>query len=118
MEQVYAVIKSGGKQYSVHPGDVIRVEKLELEPGQSLESKEVLLVGGALSEIGKPLVANASVKLVVKAQDRAPKVIVFKKNRRKGLRRFKTHRQPFTELFVESITAAGKTFKAADEKAS
>ena len=109
---MYAIIRTGGKQYTVKPGDVIRVEKLEQALGAELTLSDVLMVGGETPAVGKPLVKNASVTVVVTKQTRDKKVIVFKKKRRHGYRRFKTHRQHFTELFVKQITLDGKSVKA------
>lgn len=114
MENIYAIVKTGGKQYSVRPGELFRVEKLEANVGDTLDLKEVLLVGGDVQHIGKPMLAGSSVKVVVTQQDKAPKVIIFKKKRRQGYRRFKTHRQPYTELYVTQISAEGQVFKTAD----
>lgn len=111
---MYAIIRSGGKQYRVQPGDVIRVEKLENELGSEFVSTDVLMVGGETAAIGAPLVKDASVTLVVTKQTKDKKVIVFKKKRRQGYRKFATHRQPFTELFVKAISLGGKTTKADD----
>ena len=108
---MYAIIRTGGKQYKVQPGDVIRVEKLENELGSEFDLTEVLMVGGDSTVIGKPVVQNAKVTVIVTKQTRNPKVIVFKKKRRQGYRRFKTHRQFFTELFVKAISHDGKTAK-------
>ncbi len=114
---MYAVIKTGGKQYRVQPGDRIRVEKLDSELGAELQLKEVMLVGGGdTTLVGQPLVKDAVVTVVVTRQTKDKKVIIFKKKRRQGYRRFGTHRQPFTELFISQITAGGKTAKA-EEKA-
>jgi large subunit ribosomal protein L21 len=109
---MFAIIRSGGKQYKVQPGDVIRVEKLEQALGTEFDVTEVLMVGGDTATVGKPLVDNAKVTVVVTKQTRDRKVIIFKKKRRQGYRRFKTHRQPFTELFVKAIAHAGKSAKA------
>ncbi len=109
---MYAIIRTGGKQYRVQPGDLLKVEKLELELGSELEFNEVLAVGGDAPQFGSPLVAGAKVGVVVTQQDKAAKILVFKKKRRKGYRRLKGHRQPFTEVFVSYITAGGKTAKA------
>jgi len=109
---MYAIIQSGGKQYRVQPGDVIRVEKLENALGSACDVKEVLMVGGEASAVGAPLVKNASVTVVVTKQTKDRKVIVFKKKRRQGYRKFATHRQPFTELFIKAISLDGKTTKA------
>lgn len=109
---MYAIIRTGGKQYKVQPGDVIRVEKLENALGSEFDMTEVLLVGGDNPVIGQPTVKNAKVTVVVTKQTRDRKVIIFKKKRRQGYRRFKTHRQPFTELFVKAISLDGKTAKS------
>lgn len=112
---MYAVIRTGGKQYRVAPGDTIRVEKLEQELGSKLDLTEVLMVGGENPVIGNPLVKNAKVHLVITRQDKDPKVIVFKKKRRQGYRRLKGHRQLFTELFVQSIVLDGNKVEAETE---
>lgn len=107
---MYAVIKTGGKQYTVKPGDVVQVEKLEQNLGSEFEISEVLVFGGDTTVIGQPLVKGAKVTVVVTKQGRDRKVIVFKKKRRHSFRKFKNHKQSFTELFVKSITSPeGKT---------
>jgi large subunit ribosomal protein L21 len=107
---MYAVIKTGGKQYTVKAGDVVQVEKLEQNLGSEFEISEVLVVGGDTTVIGQPLVKGAKVTVVVTKQGRDRKVIVFKKKRRHSFRKFKNHKQSFTELFVKSITSPdGKT---------
>ncbi|HTJ62379.1 MAG TPA: 50S ribosomal protein L21 [Alphaproteobacteria bacterium] len=100
---MFAVIKTGGKQYRVAPGDVIKVEKLEGEAGAAIAFDHVLMVDG---KIGTPLVAGASVAAEVIAQDRGPKIIVFKKKRRQNYRRKNGHRQDITVLRIKDITAA------------
>lgn len=108
--KMYAVIRTGGKQYTVKPGDVLQVEKLEQQLGSEFKIDEVLLLGGDVTHVGQPLVKNATVTVVVTKQARSPKVIVFKKKRRHSFRKFKHHKQPFTELFVKAITSPeGKT---------
>ncbi len=115
---MYAIIRTGGKQYKVAPGDVIRVEKVTQDVGSEIEFNEVLFVGGDNSAVGNPLVAKALVTGVVIAQRLDKKILVFKKKRRKGFRKTKGHRQPFSEVFVSAITGAdGKTVKA-DKKPS
>ena len=109
---MYAIIRTGGKQYTVKPGDVIRVEKLEQALGTEFTMSDVLMIGGDTPIVGAPIVKNASVTVVVTKQTKDKKVIVFKKKRRQGYRRFKTHRQPFTELFVKAISLDGQTSKA------
>ncbi len=100
---MYAIIKSGGKQYTVKPGDVLRVEKLEADLGSELKLTEVVMVGGDKTFVGGKL-DKALVTVVVTNQLRAAKVVVFKKKRRQGYRRMGGHRQPYTEIFVKSIT--------------
>ena len=109
---MYAVIRTGGKQYTVKPGDKIQVEKLDQKLGAEFDISEVLLVGGDATHMGQPLVKNAKVTCVVTKQAKTRKVIVFKKKRRHSFRKFKTHRQEFTEIFVKSITTpVGKVTK-------
>ena len=104
---MFAVIRTGGKQYRVSPQDVLKVEKLEAEAGSTVTFTEVLAVGGeAGMEVGAPLVAGASVTATVVAQDRLPTVIVFKKRRRQNSRRRNGHRQPVTVLRIADITTA------------
>jgi large subunit ribosomal protein L21 len=109
---MYAIIRTGGKQYKVQPGDVIRVEKVEQGLGSEFDLTDVLLIGGETPVAGTPTVKNAAVTVVVTKQTRDRKVIIFKKKRRQGYRRFKTHRQPFAELFIKAISHEGKTAKA------
>ena len=112
---MYAIIKAGGKQYTVKPGDVLRVEKMEAELGAELEIKDVLLVGGEKTFVGETI-SKALVTVVVTNQQRGPKVIVFKKKRRQGYRRMGGHRQPYTEIFVKSITNPEGTVENAEAK--
>ena len=100
---MFAVIKTGGKQYRVVPGDVIKVEKLEVEAGSTIALDQVLMVG---DQIGTPLVQGASVAAEVIAQDRGPKISVFKKKRRQNYRRKNGHRQDITVLRITEISAA------------
>ncbi len=105
---MYAVIKTGGKQYRVAQGDRLRVEKLPGEVGDTVTFGEVLLVGeGEGVTIGRPLISGAKVLAKITAQDRAKKIIVFKFRRRKNYRRKNGHRQPFTALEVTSISGKG-----------
>jgi large subunit ribosomal protein L21 len=104
---MYAVIKTGGKQYKVASGDVILVEKLEAEAGKSLSLTEVLMIGdGANITVGSPTVKGASVAAEVVEQVKADKVIIFKKNRRHNYRRKNGHRQSLTALKITGINAA------------
>lgn len=102
----YAVIRTGGKQYRVSPGDIIRVEKLAADPGAAVEFAEVLMASddGAV-RIGTPLLEGVRVTAQVVQQDRAKKILVFKKKRRKNYRRRQGHRQYFTEVRVLGIEA-------------
>jgi large subunit ribosomal protein L21 len=102
---MYAVIKTGGKQYRVSEGDRLRVEKLEGAVGDKLEVSEVLMLGGEKVAVGAPLVAGAKVNFQIIAQGLGKKIIVFKMRRRKRFRRKNGHRQPFTELKVTGISA-------------
>lgn len=103
---MYAIIKTGGKQYRVSEGDTLRVEKLEGEAGAKVSLDQVLLVGGAgETKIGAPLVAGAVVEAEITRQAKAKKVIIFKKNRRKGYHKKQGHRQRFTQLRITGITA-------------
>lgn len=104
---MYAIIKTGGKQYKVQAGDVLQVEKLENDLGSEVKITEVLMVGGDKTHVGTPLVKDAFVTAVVTKQARTRKVYVFKKKRRQSYRRFGTHKQSFTELFIKSIAAPG-----------
>ncbi|MBN9160665.1 MAG: 50S ribosomal protein L21 [Myxococcales bacterium 68-20] len=102
---MYAVIKTGGKQYRVAQGDRLRVEKLNGNVGDTVTLGEVLLVGaGDGVKVGAPLVGGAKVEAKIVAQDRSPKVIIFKFRRRKNYRRKSGHRQPFTALEITGIT--------------
>ncbi|NOY93307.1 MAG: 50S ribosomal protein L21 [Deltaproteobacteria bacterium] len=102
---MYAVIKTGGKQYRVSEGDKLRVEKLAGDVGSEIVFDDVLMLGGDAVAIGKPTVAGALVKAEIVAQDRAKKIIVFKMRRRKRYQRKYGHRQPYTELRITGISA-------------
>lgn len=102
---MYAVIATGGKQYRVSKDAVLRVEKLEGEPGSSIEFGEVLLVGeGASVKLGTPLIKGGKVVATVVRHGKAPKVTIVKFRRRKHYLRQKTHRQQFTEVKVTDIS--------------
>jgi large subunit ribosomal protein L21 len=103
---MYAIIKTGGKQYRVAEGDVITVEKLTAEAGDSVTFDEVLaIVDGAKTKVGKPLVAGAKVTAKVEAQGKARKILVFKYKAKSNYRRRQGHRQPFTKVVIEKIEA-------------
>ncbi len=105
---MYAVIRTGGKQYKVAKNDLITIEKLDgVDAGGAVEFKDVLLVGGAgTTTVGAPTVVGASVKGTVVAQRKGEKVIVFKKRRRKNSRRKNGHRQLETVVRIQEIVAA------------
>lgn len=101
---MYAVIRTGGKQYRVEPGDTIRVERMVSPAGEKVKLDDVLLVGdGDKVLVGNPRVASANVVGIVLDQDRGRKVRVFKYKRRKHYRRTRGHRQHFTALRIEEI---------------
>ncbi len=102
---MYAVIRTGGKQYKVKAGDMINVELLEKSQGDEFDMEEVLFVSGKTAHVGEPTISNAKVTVVVTKQDKAKKILVFKKKRRKGYRKLQGHRQQYTQLFVKSITS-------------
>jgi len=102
---MYAVIKTGGKQYKVSEGEFLKVEKLVGNIGDSIEFAEVLMVGGEKVAIGAPLVAGATVTARIAAQGKDKKVLVFKSKRRKDSRKLRGHRQERTVLKIEKISA-------------
>ena len=113
---MYAVVRTGGKQYRVAKDEVIAVEKLAAEAGSSVDLGEVLMIGDDRSTtVGDPLVKGASVSAEVVAQTRGDKIIVFKKKRRKNHRRKKGHRQHVTLLRVTDINVS--SIKRAKESA-
>lgn len=102
---MYAVIKTGGKQYKVQPGQVVRVEKIEAQVGDEVTLAEVLLVSdGESVKAGNPLLAGAKVSATVLEQDRATKIKIFKKKRRQGYHKAQGHRQYYTALKIKEIT--------------
>ncbi|MNJ91128.1 50S ribosomal protein L21 [compost metagenome] len=114
---MYAIFRTGGKQYKVQAGDVIQVDKLDQKLGSEFDINDVLMVGGESTHVGQPLVKGAKVTVVVTKQAKTRKQIVFKKKRRQGYRKFATHKQEFTELFVKAISMDGKVTKS-DESAN
>ena len=114
---MFAVIKTGGKQYRVAAEDKLKVEKVAGEVGEIITFGEVLVVGGDSVTLGEPTVAGASVAAEVVQQGRGPKVIAFKKRRRKNSRRKRGHRQEFTLVRItEILTDGAKPSKAAAPK--
>ncbi|MBV9248911.1 MAG: 50S ribosomal protein L21 [Acetobacteraceae bacterium] len=114
---MFAVIRTGGKQYRVTPNAVLKVEKLEAEPGATITFTDVLAVGDGDGNlmIGAPTISGASVTATVIAQDRLKKVIIFKKRRRQNSRRKNGHRQHVTVLRVADI-GSGQTPAAAEQE--
>lgn len=103
---MYAVIESGGKQYRVSLGDVIRVEKLNAEVGDTVQFDKVLLVSDENNvRVGRPYLDNATVSAKVLRQDKARKVLAFRYKAKKNVRVRKGHRQPFTEVEISAIDA-------------
>lgn len=103
---MYAIIRTGGKQYRVKPGDVVRVERLEGEVGASVSLGEVLMVAGeGEPRVGSPLLDGVSVVGTVVEQDRDAKVRVFKYKKRKHYRRTRGHRQSYTAVRIDAVRA-------------
>jgi large subunit ribosomal protein L21 len=114
---MYAVFKTGGKQYRASKGDRLRVERLDAEEGATIEFDQVLLVGeGTDVKLGSPLVSGSKVKAKVKAQGRGRKIKVLKFKRRKNYMRVKGHRQHFTEVEITSITGGSRKQAAAESE--
>jgi large subunit ribosomal protein L21 len=105
---MYAVFKTGGKQFRAEPGTRLRVPTLDLEPGASVVFDQVLLTGDdeAAVQVGAPTVTGASVKAEVLRHGREKKIIVFKKKRRKGYQKKQGHRQDFTEIRIDEVALA------------
>ena len=105
---MFAVIRSGGKQYRVCVGDILTLERLEAEAGQSVELSEVLLLGGADTAVGAPIVEGAQVRASVMEHIRGPKLLSFKRRRRKASsKRLKGHRQELTRVKILEISHGG-----------
>ncbi|MGF1561476.1 MAG: 50S ribosomal protein L21 [Geminicoccaceae bacterium] len=103
---MYAVIKTGGKQYRVASGDVLTIEKLTADVGSTIDLDHVLMIGGESPVVGTPRIEGATVKAEVLAQKRGEKLTVFKKRRRKNSRRRNGHRQYLTVVRINDILAA------------
>lgn len=105
---MYAIIETGGKQYKVKEGQVIRIEKLDLEAGEKVKFDEVLaVIDEDRAEFGQPFLENASVEASVLRNGKDKKIIVFKYKPKKNYRRKSGHRQPFTEVKIEKINFNG-----------
>jgi large subunit ribosomal protein L21 len=101
---MYAIIASGGKQYKVRQGDILRVEKISGEIGSPVSFDKVLMYSdGETANIGQPVLDNVAVKGHIVDQGKAKKILVFKYKKRKRYRRKQGHRQPFTEIKIDSI---------------
>jgi large subunit ribosomal protein L21 len=102
---VYAIIQSGGRQVRVSPGEVVKLDRIEVEPGTEVTSDQVLFLGrdGEQPLAGAPFVAGARVVATVLGEVRGPKIRIFKKKRRKGMRRTKGHRSTYTQVRVKDI---------------
>lgn len=101
---MYAIIRSGGKQHRVESGTTLKVEKIDAEVGKKIDLGEVLMVASdGKVTLGEPLLEKAKVRATVLDQDRARKIIVFKKKQKKQYRRTRGHRQPYTEVRVDEI---------------
>jgi large subunit ribosomal protein L21 len=101
---MYAVIEDRGRQYTVRPGDAVRVARLDLEPGATVVFGRVLLLGGDAVSVGRPTVDGAAVRGTVIGERKERKIVVFKKKRRKMYRRKQGHRQRSTDVRVEEIS--------------
>ena len=116
---MYAVVKTGGKQYRVTKDDTILVEKLDADEGQTVTLSDVMLLGeGDKVTIGTPVVANASVEAEVVGQTRGPKIIIFRRKRRKNHRRTQGHKQDLTLLKIIDISISGKKAATPAKKAA
>ena len=105
---MFAVFKTGGKQYRVAAEDKLQIDRIKHEPGEIVEFGEVLLLGGDSVQTGTPTVQGASVAAEVIAHGRSPKIIAFKKRRRKNSRRKRGHRQQFTLVRITEILTEGR----------
>ena len=100
---MYAVVRTGGKQVRVQPGDLVDLDLIDGEPGQRVELAEVLMIGGDQVTVGRPLVAGARVVATIQGDTKGPKLRIFKFKRRKRYRLTKGHRQHFTRVKIDSI---------------
>ena len=102
---MFAIIKTGGKQYKVSEGDIIKVEKIESEAGDKIEFDQVLMVAGDDVKVGSPVVEGAKVSAEVLDQKKDKKIVIFKFKAKKNYRKKKGHRQPYTLVKIEKIDA-------------
>jgi ribosomal protein L21 len=110
---MFAVIKTGGKQYKVSAGDVLKIEKLDLEAGQNVDFTDVFMMG---DKVGAPAIDKAMVKATVLEQMRDRKVLVYKKKRRQGYDRLNGHRQHLTVVHIDELIDGGKTVAKAEPR--
>ena len=103
--QAYAVIETGGKQYKVEEGDIIRVEKLGVEPGETVTFDQVLVIRDADTKVGNPSIDGASVTATVLDEGKSKKVIVYRYKPKTGYHKKNGHRQPYTQVKIEKINA-------------
>jgi large subunit ribosomal protein L21 len=103
---MYAIFQTGGKQYKVSPGDIVRVERLPASPGSTIEFNHVFAVRKDNLVAGSPLVENAKVKATILDNDRARRIRVLKYKRKKQYRRTTGHRQPYSEVLIKEIITA------------
>ena len=102
---MYAIIKTGGKQYKVEEGDIIRVEKLSVKEGEEIVLDQVLMIGDKTVKIGDPTISGASVKATVMGEGKEKKVIVYRYKPKTGYHKKNGHRQPYTQLKIDQIIA-------------
>ena len=100
---MYAVIKAGAHQYRVREGETLPIDKIDGKPGEVVNFKDVLLIGGENTKVGNPFVSGATVEGIIKEQKRDDKIIVFKYKRRKNYKRKKGHKQPLTFVEISKI---------------
>ncbi len=105
---MYAVIKTGGKQYRVSPGQKLKVEKLNTPVGQEVVFDQVLMTGGDKNTVGAPLVENASVRATVEGHGRGNKIIVYKFKRRTGYHKKQGHRQDYTMVRIDRVLSGAE----------
>lgn len=116
---MFAVIRSGGKQYRVNVGDILTLERLDVEEGASIDLPEVLLLGGCEIKVGSPIVEGAQVRASVVDHIRGPKLLSFKRRRRKASsKRLKGHRQEFTRVKILEISHGGEVPDASGAEAT
>jgi large subunit ribosomal protein L21 len=102
---MYAIIATGGKQYKVEEGDVIRIEKLNISEGDSVTFDQVLMIRDEETKVGTPTVEGATVSATVLSQGKAKKIIVYRYKRKTGYHKKNGHRQPFTQVKIDKINA-------------